>query len=86
MPRGDEDEIAARCDPLLFFIGFLVARAFLECFTLIPFLVANCGSLHASRTHFDSAARDREAGYRRRSTESETIYVEPPQERGIRPM
>ena len=58
MPRGDEDEITARCDPLLFFSEFLVARAFLECFTLMPFLVANCGSLHASRTHFDSAARD----------------------------
>jgi hypothetical protein len=58
MPRGDEDEIAARCDPLLFFSEFLVARAFLECFALTPFLVANCGSLHASRTHFDSAARD----------------------------
>jgi hypothetical protein len=37
MPRGDEDEIVARCDPLLFFGGFFVTRTLLECLTLIRF-------------------------------------------------
>lgn len=33
MPSGDEDEIVARCDPLLFFGAFLATRAFLESLT-----------------------------------------------------
>jgi len=35
MPRGDEDEVMTRRTPLLFFEEFFVARAFLECLTLI---------------------------------------------------
>ena len=33
MPRGDDDEIVARCDPLLFFGAFLGALVFLESLT-----------------------------------------------------
>ncbi|MEY9589024.1 hypothetical protein ABIA06_001315 [Bradyrhizobium yuanmingense] len=37
MPRGDEDEIVARCDPLLFFGGFLATLAFVESLTWTRF-------------------------------------------------
>ncbi len=33
MPRGDEDEIVARCDPLLFFGAFLATPVFFESLT-----------------------------------------------------